>query len=78
MLFSTAKVKDLFVTDKFFEQNMERSISRSYLPCLLCKSLQKYLLFRNFAQSKVVVRWATANYSFTINQLDDDHRSVVC
>ena len=42
----------------------------------MCKRLQITLSFRNFAQTEVVVRWASHSRSIVIIQLTDDHQSV--
>ena len=40
------------------------------------KCLQKWILFRNFAQTDVIVRWASYSCSTIIIQLSEDHQSI--
>ena len=42
----------------------------------MCKSLQIALSFPNFAQTEVIVRWASYSRMTVIVQLTDDHKSV--
>ena len=42
------------------------------------KCLQKWILFRNFAQTEFIVRWATYSCLTVIVQLAEDHQSVEC